>query len=167
MISALLQKKMLLIYNLEKEMATSHSTNVELRDPQSNYHKIVLSALEKEMPVLSWKTTLAAMDMHPDSVNVQQPKFFKKINELLKTTPVDTWKAYLEFNTISQNANGLSSDFVNAAFNYSKALSGQQVMKPRWDRIVASTDGNLGDALGEIYVKKYFSDAAKKECLIS
>jgi putative endopeptidase len=158
-------KKMMLIYNLEKEIATSHSTNVELRDPQGNYHKIALSELEKEMPVFAWKTTLAAMDMHPDSVNVQQPKFYKKINELLKTTPIDTWKAYLHFYTVSHNTNGLSRDFVNAAFDYNKALTGQQVMKPRWDRIVAATDGNLGDALGEIYVKKYFSDTAKKRML--
>ncbi len=158
-------KKMMVIYNLEKDIATSHSTNVELRDPQSNYHKIAVAELEKQMPVFAWKTTLAAMDLHPDSVNVQQPKFYKKINELLKSTPVDTWKTYLQFYTINTNVGGLSNDFVNASFNYEKALSGQQVMKPRWNRIVAATDGRLGDALGQVYVKEYFTDSAKKRML--
>jgi putative endopeptidase len=158
-------KKMMLIYNLEKQIATSHKTNVELRDPQSNYHKMLVADLNKQMPVFAWKETLAAMDVHPDSVNVQQPKFYVKLNELLKTEPLDTWKAYLHFNTFAANANGLSSDFVNAAFEYNRALSGQQVMKPRWDRIVAATDAHLGDALGQIYVKKYFSEDAKKRML--
>ncbi len=164
--SATAAKKMILIYDLEKDIATSHKTNVELRDPQSNYHKLAVSELDKEMPAFEWKATLDAMNLHSDSVNVQQPKFYAKLNELLKKAPVDSWKAYLQFHTIDADANALSSEFVNASFDYyNKALSGQQTMKPRWFRLVSATDGHLGEALGQIYVKKYFTEAAKKRML--
>ncbi|MBS1933991.1 MAG: M13 family peptidase, partial [Bacteroidetes bacterium] len=72
-------KKMWLIYNLEKDIATSHKTNVELRDPQSNYHKIAVAELDKQMPVFTWKTVLDGMNLKTDSVNVQQPKFYAKL----------------------------------------------------------------------------------------
>ncbi|MBS1934948.1 MAG: M13 family metallopeptidase, partial [Bacteroidetes bacterium] len=87
-------------------------------------------------------------------------------NDLLKTTPLDIWKAYLQFHTADAYSNALSSDFVNASFDYNyKALSGQQTIKPRWFRMVGATDAELGEALGQIYVKKYFSEAAKKRML--
>jgi putative endopeptidase len=159
-------KKMLLVYDLEKDIATSHKTNVELRDPQSNYHKLLVAGLDKEMPAFAWKATIDALNLHTDSVNVQQPKFYSKLNDLLKKTPIDTWKAYLQFHTVDLNASALNSDFVNASFDYYyKALSGQQTIKPRWFRIVAATDSRLGEALGQIYVKKYFTADAKKRML--
>jgi putative endopeptidase len=159
-------KKMWQVYNLEKEIATSHKSNVELRDPQSNYHKMLVATLDKEMPVFAWKTTVDALDLHTDSVNIQQPRFYEKLNELLKKTPMDTWKAYLQFHTIDGNAIAMSKDFADASFDYyNKALSGQQTIKPRWFRMVSSTDSHLGEALGQIYVKKYFTEAAKQRML--
>ena len=84
---------------------------------------------------------------------------------LLKSTPVDTWKAYLRFHTLEDAASALSSDFVNAQFKYGSSLSGRTKIKPRWERMYRSTDANLGDALGELYVKKYFTADAKKRML--
>src|SRR5215467_3568703 len=92
-------KKMALVYELEKQMATSHKTNVQLRDPQSNYHKMAVAELDKSMPAFGWKKTLADMNIVVDSVNVQQPEFFKKVNDLLTKTPIDTWKEYLRAHT--------------------------------------------------------------------
>ena len=159
-------KKSLVVYNLEKQIAGSHKTNVELRDPESNYHKMAVADLDKQMPVFAWKSTLAAMGIKADSVNVSQPGFYTKVNELLKTAPVDSWKAYLKFHTVDDYANSLSSGFVDAKFDYTgKALNGQRQMKPRWDRMIRTTDAMLGDALGEIYVKKYFTEDAKKRML--
>ncbi|MGI8952849.1 MAG: M13 family metallopeptidase [Chitinophagaceae bacterium] len=159
-------KKMMALFNLEKQMAGSHRTNVELRDPQSNYNKMAVADLDKKMPLFEWKTILPVLKIHADSVNVQQPAFYAKLNELLKTTPIDTWKAYLRFHVLDNFANALSSDFVNASFDYNgKALSGQQQIKPRWERIYRATDNNLGEALGQLYVKKYFTDDAKKRML--
>jgi putative endopeptidase len=160
--SLLAAKKTMMVYNLEKEMAESHKTNVALRDPQSNYHKMSVSDLNKKMPLLEWKATLTAMDIHTDSVNMAQPAYYSRLNDLMKTTKSEVWKAYLQVNTIHANIAALSSDFYSAYFDYNnKALNGQQVMKPRWDRIVSSTDNYLGEALGEIYVNQYFSKEAK------
>ena len=158
-------KDMELVYALEKEMASSHRNQVELRDPQSNYHKMAVAELDKSMPVFGWKKLLQQLNISTDSLNVQQPAFYTKLNTLLSTVPVDTWKKYLKFHTVRESANALSNAFVTASFNYSKAITGQQKIKPRWERIYRATDGNLGEALGELYVKKYFTEDAKKRML--
>ena len=150
------------IYELEKQIAGSHKTNVQLRDPQSNYHKIALADADKQMPVIGWKTLFNNLGFKADSFNIQQPAYYAKLNDLLKTIPVDTWKAYLRSHTIMRRAAALSSSFVNAQFDYNKVLTGQQKIKPRWERMYRATDGNLGFALGKIYVKEYFSADAKK-----
>ncbi|MFP5039766.1 M13 family metallopeptidase [Parasediminibacterium sp. JCM 36343] len=154
------------IYDLEKQLATSHRTNVELRDPQSNYNKMAVTDLQKTMPVFDWKGLFAVLHVNPDSINVNQPAFYTKVNELLKSVPLSTWKEYLKASVLKEAAPALSSDFVNARFNYIKSLTGQKKIKPRWERIYRATDGNLGDALGQLYVKKYFTADAKKRMLV-
>ena len=158
-------KNAITVYNLEKQMAGSHRTNVDLRDPQSNYNKMAVADLDKKMPVFGWSSLLTALGAKADSVNVGQPAFYQKLNDLLKSMPIDTWKIYLRFHTIDGSANALSSNFVNANFDYTKSLSGQKSIKPRWQRMVMATDGNLGEALGQLYVKKYFTEDAKKRMM--
>jgi len=158
-------KKMMAVYNLEKQMAASHRTNVELRNPQINYNKMSLADMDKKMPVIGWPSFFAAIGFKTDSADIGQPAYYLKVNELLKSVPIDTWKAYLRFHTVNDAANALSSDFVNANFEYGSSLSGRKKLKPRWDRMYRSTDANLGDALGELYVKKYFTADAKKRML--
>ncbi|WP_153796153.1 M13 family metallopeptidase [Foetidibacter luteolus] len=159
-------KKTALVYDLEKQLAGSHKTNVELRDPQANYNKLSVEELDKQMPAFGWKSTLKEMGISADSVNVGQPAFYAKVNELLTTVPLDTWKAYLKAHLLQGFAGALSSDFVNARFDYTgKALSGQEKMKDRWERIINNVDANLGDALGQLYVKKYFTEDAKERML--
>lgn len=154
------------VYELEKQMAASHKTNVQLRDPQSNYHKMAVADMDKQMSVFAWKNTLNAIGVHADSVNVSQPEYYIKLNQLLKSIPVDVWKSYLKFHLLDDVANALSEDFVNARFEYvGKALNGQQKLKPRWQRMAMTTDNNLGDALGQLYVEKYFTDDAKERML--
>ncbi len=150
------------VYELEKQMAGSHKTNVQLRDPQSNYHKMALSDLDKQMPAIGWKTLFTNLGFKADSANIQQPAYYTKLNTLLTTIPVNTWKAYLRCHTLKRRASALSSDFVTAQFEYNKALTGQEEIKPRWERMYQSTDANLGFALGQVYVKKYFTEDAKK-----
>ncbi|MFL9482004.1 M13 family metallopeptidase [Chitinophagaceae bacterium LWZ2-11] len=158
-------KKVVAVYDLEKQMASSHRTAEELRDPSSNYNKFAVATLDQQEPTFAWKTTLAEMGVKADSVDVQQPAFYKKLDELLKTIPVDTWKDYLHFHVLASAAGALSSDFVNARFAYTKVISGQQKIKARWERMVQNTDNNLGEALGQLYVKKYFTEDAKKRVL--
>ncbi|MBV4355784.1 M13 family metallopeptidase [Pinibacter aurantiacus] len=158
-------KKMNAVYDLEKKMAASHRTAIELRDPQANYNKFAVKDLNKMEPAFAWETTLTDMGVKTDSVNVQQPAFFKAVDQLLTSAPIDAWKAYFQFHVIENAAPALSSAFVNARFAYVKALTGQQAMKPRWERMIRNLDGNLGEALGELYVKKYFTEADKKRML--
>lgn len=159
-------KNMAVVYDLEKQLAQSHKTNVELRDPQSNYNKVAVADLQKKMPVLDWKELLKDLSMNVDSLNLSQPAYYQKLNDLLGKVPLDNWKAYLRFHTLSSAAPALSSAFVNANFDYTgKALRGRQQIKERWERIYQQTDNNLGEALGQLYVKQYFPEEAKKRML--
>ncbi len=161
--SATAAKNVNTVYALEKQMAASHRTNVELRDPQTNYNKMAVADLDKKMAAMGWKELLNTLHVTTDSVNVAQPGYYTKLNELLKIVPVDEWKIYLRFHLLDDAAIFLSNDFVTANFEYyDKALSGQQQMKPRWEKVYQVINGNLGEALGELYVKKYFSEDAKK-----
>lgn len=153
------------IYELEKQMATSHKTQVELRDPQSNYHKMAVADLDKQQPVFEWRKTLDAVGIHIDSVNVGQPAYYAKLNSLLKSVSIDTWKNYLKAHLLMSYASYLSSPFVDAQFEYSITLSGQQKQQPRWQRMVRTTDSKLGDDLGQLYVQRYFTEDAKKRVL--
>ena len=149
------------VYGLEKELASSHKTNVDLRDPVTNYHKMAVADVDQQLKPYIFKNFLSAVGITTDSVNVQQPAYYSKLAKLLSTIPVSTWAAYYTFATVRTYANILSSPFVNAAFDYSKTLSGQKQMKPRWERVYRVIDANLGDALGQLYVKKYFTDDAR------
>lgn len=161
--SAKAMKNMQLVYELEKQMAASHRTNVELRDPQANYNKMALGDIDKKMPVIGWKQLLTNLKIKTDSVNIGQPSYYTALDKLLKTVPIETWKTYTRFHVIDNAADGLSSPFVNASFEYSgKTLSGQKQLKERWERMYHIEDGTIGEALGQLYVKKYFTEDAKK-----
>jgi len=164
--SAAAAKNTALVYDLEKQLAASHRTNVELRDPQSNYNKTAVADMDKQMPALNWKNLLAAMHVKTDSVNLSQPGYYARLNELLKTVPLASWKIYLRCHILDNASNLLSAPFVAASFDYQgRTLSGQKEMKPRWEQIYHMIDGTLGEALGELYVKKYFTEDAKKRML--
>jgi putative endopeptidase len=158
--------KMRTVYALEKQLAASHRTREELRDPQSNYHKLTVAQLDKTMPLIHWSVFLAKAGIRMDTINVRQPAYYAKLDELLGKVPAETWKNYLRFHMLDHFADALSSDFANATFAYyGRALNGQQQIAPRWQRMVQGTDQHLGDALGQLYVKAYFTQAAKKRVL--
>ena len=162
--SATAVKRATAVYDLEKQLAGSHRTNVELRDPQTNYNKMAVADLDKKMSVIGWKELLVNMNVKTDSINLGQPAYYIKLNELLKTVSVDNWKTYLRFHMIDNSAKALSNDFINASFEYNgKTLNGQKILKERWERNYAIIDENLGEALGQLYVKKYFTEEAKKK----
>jgi putative endopeptidase len=149
-------------FEVEKQMAASHRTNVELRDPQSNYNKTAVADLDKQQPNIKWSWLLTNLGIKTDSVNVAQPGYYNKLNAMIKSVPVDSWKSYLKAHVLENYAGALSSAFVNARFEYNKTLTGQKKMKPLSERMVQATDYMLGEALGQIYVKKYFTADAKK-----
>ena len=156
-------KRMNTVYALEKQMAASHRTNVELRDPQMNYNKMAIADLDKQMPAIGWKELLVNLHANTNSINLGQPGYYAKLDTLLRTIPVDTWKTYLRFHVLDNAAFALSKDFVMANFEYNgKALSGQKQLKPRWERVYNVIDGTMGEALGQLYVQKYFTTEAKQ-----
>jgi len=149
------------IYALEKALANSHRTNVELRNPEKNYNKIAVKDLAASQPNFQWNNYFKTIGANLDSVVVGQPAYLKTVNDLLVKTPLTTWQDYLKANVIKAYNNALSKPFVENAFNYNKTFSGQQVIKPRWERVMATLDAKLGDAVGELYVKKHFTKEAK------
>jgi putative endopeptidase len=154
-----------IVYNIEKQIAAAHKTNIESRDVKANYNKLAVKDIAKRQPVIGWEILLTTLGVKTDSVNMQQPAYYDKLNALLKSVPVDDWKIYLKASSISTYANALSKPFADASFAYTKVLTGQAVKKPRAEEMVSSVDNYLGQALAQLYVKKYFTEEAKKRML--
>jgi predicted metalloendopeptidase len=152
-----------IVMDLETSLAKASRTNVELRDPEKNYNKMTLAELKTLTPDWSWESYFQAVGAPPASfVDIGQPEFFKEMNHQLTATSIDSWKIYLRWHLLHSNAQTLSDNFVQENFNfYGKKLSGTKELQPRWKRCVQSTNGNLGEALGEVYVQKYFPPEAK------
>jgi putative endopeptidase len=163
--SATATKNAEIVYNIDKQLASSHKTNIELRDINANYNKMSVADLVKREPNIGWTNVLNDLGAKTDSVDVAQPAYYDKLNTLLKTIPINEWKIYLKARSINRYANVLSKPFVDAAFEFNKALSGQAVQQPRSEIMASAVDQNLGEALGQLYVKKYFSEDAKKRAL--
>src|SRR5437762_845617 len=155
------------IMALETSLAKASRTRVELRDPQKNYNKMTQADLQKLMPDWNWTDYFTAIDLaEPGDINVGQPDFFKTANAIFTKTPIDDWKTYLRWHLINDAAEELSKDFVNEDFNFNQSiLRGTKEIKPRWKRVVASTNGALGEALGKLYVADYFPPEAKSRAL--
>lgn len=154
------------IMALETGLAKAQLSRVELRDPVKTYNKFSLEDFTKTTPGIDWKMMFAAMKLSKaDSLLVNNPAFFKTADALLSAVPLDTWKAYLQWSVIKNSAAYLSDAFIQRQFQFNKVLSGQKQITPRWQRMSALTDGGLGELLGQLYVEKYFNDAAKQKML--
>jgi putative endopeptidase len=150
------------ILALETELAKYNRTPVQQRDPQKNYNKTSVADLDKQGPNINWLQIFAKMNVKIDSVNVAQPEYYTGLSKLLPTQPIEAWKSKLKFEFISAHASLLNKAFIDAKFEYNKTFSGQKENDPRWKKIVARVDGSLGELLGQLYVKKYFTEAAKQ-----
>jgi len=148
---------------IETALAKASRTRVELRDPEKNYNLMPLTEMKTLTPDWSWENYLHAVGAPPvEQVNVRQPEFFKEMNQELASVSLPDWKIYLRWHVIHDSAPGLSERFVQENFDfYDRKLSGTKQILPRWKRCVQSTDLNLGEALGQVYVDKYFPPGAK------
>ncbi|MGI8498047.1 MAG: M13 family metallopeptidase [Gemmatimonadaceae bacterium] len=154
------------IMSLETTLAKASMTLVEQRDPNAIYHRMTRAQLQLATPAFSWSEYLAAVGAPAVAViNVQQPEFFKALDGLLSSVPMDDWKAYLRFHYLDEASRALGSAFVNERFRFRASLTGQKQQQPRWKRCLQFTDGVLGEALGEAYVKRAFSAQAKQRAL--
>jgi putative endopeptidase len=155
------------ILALETKLAEASRTRVELRDPQKNYNKMSVSELHALTPDWNWSDYFNGLDLlEPPNVNVHQPDFFKTANEVFKSATLEDWKAYLRWHLVNASAEDLSKDFVDEDFNFKeRVLRGTEKIKPRWKRVITSTDGAIGEALGKLYVAFYFPPEAKARAL--
>ena len=155
------------ILTLETSLAQASRTKVELRDPQKNYNKMKTSALQALTPGFKWDAYFKESNLpDPGELNVGQPDFFNGANKVFASTPIDDWKEYFRWHLVHATAAELSADFVNENFNfYETTLRGTQQIKPRWKRVVASTDNSIGEALGKLYVADYFPPESKARML--
>ena len=155
------------VMNVETKMAQVSSTRLELRDPIANYNKTDLAGLKKMAPQYDWEKYFAAVGLKAtNEINVGQPKFFAGMAKMVTTVPVDQWKLYLKWHLMHQASPYLSSALEKEQLNfYGGVLSGIKEMKPRWKRVLNTTSGNLGEAVGQLYVEKYFPAEAKKRML--
>jgi putative endopeptidase len=150
---------------LETELAKASMTRVEQRDPNATYHKTTMGDLQQLSGPISWQQYFRAAGLTtPVSyVNVGQPNFLRRAGELVNSTPLDDWRAYLRYHLLSAASPWLSSDFANENFAYRALYSGAKEMLPRWKRCLRVTDGQLGEALGQAYVERTFSPKAKAD----
>jgi putative endopeptidase len=152
---------------METQLAKASMTRVQQRDPNAIYHKMSVKELQSLTPDFSWAKYFDGIHLSDrGDVNVAQPDFVKEVNSMLETVPLADWKVYLRWHLIHDAASYLSSPFVNESFRfYGMELNGTKQLKPRWKRVLSATDNNLGMALGQLYVAKYFPPEAKTRAL--
>ena len=152
-----------LAMKLETELATHSIPRVEMRKPENQYHFVSVAEANKVTPHFDWNNFFKSQGVTIDKgFSLSQPKFFTEMDKLLASAPMEEWKAYLAAHTISGAADALSEPFVDARFDFfDKTLRGQPEQRPQWKRSLAAVDDAMGQALGQLYVAKYFPPEAK------
>jgi len=153
------------VMRMETGLAKASLTQVERRDPYKQKHKMPPADLNKVAPSFDWTAFMAIAKVpQMDVINVAWPAFFEEVNTQLKSASLADWKAYLRFHVATSRSPFLSSPFVNEDFAfYRQYLRGAKEIQPRWKRCVEYVDEDLGEALGQVYVRKTFSPETKAE----
>jgi len=148
----------------ETTFADSTLTNVARRDPYNRIHKMDFAAMEALAPAYDWKAAFALLKVSTDvAVNVSEPEFLKTFNRQLQEAPLDTWKTWLRWRVIADRSEYLAKPFYDEWFHFERTvLSGVTAQQARWKVCVSSTDATLGEALGRLYVEKYFPLEAQR-----
>lgn len=163
-----------IVLALETEFAKASRSRVDLRDPEKNYNKFTTAAFIAKYPAIQWDVyfTDSGLAPAPEVANkdlmplpyelVGQPEFFEAVDKLVQDRPLADWKTYLRWHLLHDSAPFLQSavEAENFAF-FGKVLSGQEQQEPRWKRAAHVIDGTIGEALGQLYVEKYFPPEAK------
>lgn len=156
-----------IVLAVETRLAKASMDRNTLRDPDITNNYMSLAETQTLLGDFDLKNYLQLMGLKDmDSINVGQPEYIKEVGKLLKETDVNHIKTYLAWHVLNGAASFLSDEFVNERFDfYGKTLSGKEELQPRWKRVVNTVDGILGEAVGQMYVDKYFSKEAKDRML--
>jgi putative endopeptidase len=148
---------------LETALARAQLTRVAQREPRNIDHPMSLDSLRALVPNIDWRGYFqrSGLTQAPARLNVSEPDYLQRVNQLLDSVPLADWRVYLRFHLLSQAAPWLSAPYVHEDFAYSSLFTGATALLPRWKRCLQASDRQLGEALGEAYVAKTFSAAAR------
>ncbi|HEY4502385.1 MAG TPA: M13 family metallopeptidase [Candidatus Paceibacterota bacterium] len=153
------------ILNMEKRLAYASMTPVERRDPHASYNKCPLSVMSKKYPVFNWREYFSLLNIpvvaHKHLI-VNQPKFLEEVNMMIQEIPTEHWRVYLRFHFLYASESFLDARFVDAKFQYQQVISGQKELPELWKRSAGIVNMFMEDALGKLFVAKYFLPSAKK-----
>jgi putative endopeptidase len=151
------------VLRIETALAKASTTRTEIRKPENRYHIYTLADFEKLTPDFDYSVYFKDIKVGKfESLNVSTPNFFKALNDLIASEPVEAWKAYLRWHILHNSAIDLPKAFWNESFDFFIAnLQGQKEQTPRWKQCVAFTDRALGEAVGQDWVKQNFPPPAK------
>ena len=153
-----------MVMSFETRLAKAQNTKLENRDPQATFNRYTVDEAAAFAPNIDWKGYFETMNIMDGmkSFNIAQPKYFEEVNRVMADADVEVLKAYFAWHEISGAAGYLSDDFVNANFEfYGKLMSGREQNRPRWKRVTSTVEGAMGEALGQLYVERYFPAEAK------
>lgn len=160
------EKKTRAVIAIETEIAKASYDKVKQRDIDANYHKMTYTQLISDFPGIDWGNVFLASGFPAfDYVDVGQPEPIHAVEKILAETPLDDLKTYAEAKVISGATSKLSDDFRKASFELRKAMVGSKQDQPRWKRAVAVVSDRLGEAIGKMYVERYFPESSKKRML--
>ena len=150
------------ILGIETRLAKVQLSRAEMRDPNAMYHKLSLADFQKMTPHIDWTRYLQQQGAkNVTEVNVRTPAFFVALDSIIPAVSVSDWKAYLRWHATSGAMNNLGAPFRAEAFRWAQVTSGVKAQPPRWQMCAQATNGALGEAVGQEYIKRNFSPAAK------
>lgn len=154
------------VLRMETRLAGAALNNVELRDPVANYNKMSVNELQELVPQVDWTVYFKAMGIQIDSLCIGQIRHLQEAGKMLEDEPLEDLKTLFAWQVIDGSATYLTDEIYNANFDfYGKILSGREEPSPLWKRAVSIVNGSLGEAVGEMYVKKYFPEENKARML--
>ena len=154
------------VLRLETRLAKAAYSNVELRDPQANYNKMSVAELQELVPQVDWKVYFEALGVTIDSLSVGQKPHLQEAGKMLAEEPLEDLKTLFTWQVIEGAASYLTTEIYMTSFDfYGKVLSGREEPSPLWKRAVGVVNGTLGEAVGQMYVKKYFPEENKARML--
>lgn len=145
------------VIGMEKAFAQAKMAREQRRNPKLRSNPMSLDQVKQRWPNFDWQTYLGDLGLLTDSLNVSSPAFFDALNEMLPKLTDQQLEDYFVFNMVTDGTGVLSDDFYNASFElYDRVMSGTEEQEPRWKRAMAIPNSMLGEAVGELYVNKYF-----------
>lgn len=161
------QNKMEAVMRIETRIAEKSYSSVEMRDPMANYHKMGYAELKRDYKGIDWDVFFGILGLDDmEEVDVNQPEPIHEVEAILAEEPLEGLKALMEWQIIDANASALTQEIDAANFDfYGRVMSGQLEQKPLWKRATSTVSGWMGEAIGQLYVEKYFPAEAKERML--